>query len=76
MQTDTKPPGKATGTLADYTNTALMVAELRGRTPAAVMQELNDVMQRTEGIVPDRLFSGVAALNRELLTSTDLTLRT
>jgi mannitol/fructose-specific phosphotransferase system IIA component (Ntr-type) len=72
MQTETNLLRTTRRTLADYTSTALIVPQLHSRATAAVMQELNDVLHRVEAIVSDHLFPGLAALNRELLTSMDL----
>ena len=52
----------------DYTRAGLIILQLHGRTTAAVMEELNDVLHRAEAIVPDHLFPSLAALDRELLT--------
>ena len=72
MQTETNIPPTTTRTLADYTSAALIIPQLHSRATATVMQELNDVLHRVEAIVPGHLFSSLAALNRELLTSMSL----
>ena len=58
-------------TLAEFTNPALIVPHLRGPDAAAVIHELSPRMQR-DGRVPDLLQFYHAALNRELLVSTDI----
>ncbi len=57
-------------TLADFTCLGLIIPHLRGRDAAAVIQELGQAMQR-EQRVPDLLPLCQAALDRELLMSTD-----
>ncbi|MDD3178742.1 MAG: PTS sugar transporter subunit IIA [Opitutaceae bacterium] len=57
-------------TLADFTQTGLIVPHLQGRDATSVIHELSLVLQRT-GIVPDMLPFYHAALTREFLLSTD-----
>ena len=55
-------------TVADYTNAALIVPELRERDPAGVISELSQVLQR-HGCVQDVLPFYHAALNQEMLAT-------
>jgi mannitol/fructose-specific phosphotransferase system IIA component (Ntr-type) len=58
-------------TLADYTNSTLIVPHLREGDTAGVISELSQALQR-EGCVPDLLPFYHAALNQELLTNSAL----
>lgn len=68
--TTSNQPG-ATASLADFTEPALIVPELKGQDPAAVIQELSQALQRAAR-VPDLLPFYHAVLNREFLISTAL----
>jgi len=57
-----------TGTLADYTDSSLIVPHLREGDTAGVINELTQVLQR-QGCVPDLLPFYHAALNQELLAN-------
>lgn len=59
-------------TLASYTTVTLIIPQIYGTTTRAVMDELSQVLHRDDSKVPDVLFSSIAALNRELLTSISL----
>jgi len=59
----------ASFSLAAHTKASLMIPSLRERTPAGVIQELSQLLQR-EACVPDMLPFYHAALNREFLIST------
>jgi mannitol/fructose-specific phosphotransferase system IIA component (Ntr-type) len=57
--------------LADYTQSGLILPQLRERDTAGVISELSQVLQRG-GCVPDMLPFYHAALNQELLSSSAL----
>ncbi len=67
----TSPPSTPvkTATLADYSNQALMVPQLREPDSAGVIQELSQLLHR-ESYIPDLLPFYNAAMNREYLIST------
>jgi mannitol/fructose-specific phosphotransferase system IIA component (Ntr-type) len=62
-------PSAQAVSLADFTESALIVPELRQRDTAGVIQELSRVLQQ-QARVPDLLPFYHAALNREYLIST------
>ena len=64
-----KPPA-----LADYIKPELIIPQLKTRATTSVMEELTEVLHCQDGSVPHPrlLSSSLAALNRELLTSTVL----
>jgi mannitol/fructose-specific phosphotransferase system IIA component (Ntr-type) len=70
MTADTLSPSAISMTLADFTNSGLIIPYLRGRDAATVIQELSQLLQR-EKCVPDVLSFYLAALNREFLMSSD-----
>jgi fructose PTS system EIIA component len=59
---------RAGGSLADFTQPALIVPELRERGPAGVIKELSQVLHQ-QGCVPDLLAFYHAALNHEFLVN-------
>jgi len=63
-------------TLADYTKPELIIPQLTTRATTSAMEELTEALHCQDGSVPHPhlLFSSLAALNRELLTSTMLDL--
>jgi mannitol/fructose-specific phosphotransferase system IIA component (Ntr-type) len=67
----TSNPIEVSVSLADFTESALILPELKGQDPAAVIQELSQTLQRTSR-VPDLLPFYLAVLNREFLISTAL----
>jgi mannitol/fructose-specific phosphotransferase system IIA component (Ntr-type) len=58
-------------TLADFTSPGLITPHLRGHDAASVIQELSQALQRETRVV-DLLPFYHAALNRELMVSTDM----
>jgi mannitol/fructose-specific phosphotransferase system IIA component (Ntr-type) len=67
----TTHPVEASVSLADFTEAALILPELKGQDSAVVIQELSQALQRTSR-VPDLLPFYLAVLNREFLISTAL----
>jgi mannitol/fructose-specific phosphotransferase system IIA component (Ntr-type) len=67
----TSNPVEASVSLADFTESALILPEIKGQDSAAVIQELSQALQRTSR-VPDLLPFYLAVLNREFLISTAL----
>ena len=59
-------------TLADFTSSALILPELRGRSMVEAMGELSQLLRQEDGSMSNLLHPAVKALNRELLTSTAL----
>lgn len=71
MSTDISFPVVAPVSLADYTNAALVLPELRERNTAGIIGELSQPLHR-QGFVPDVLPLYHTALNQELLANSAL----